>query len=61
MKLTMVLYQKYRKKNQDFFNKYLEPKIVFPNESSAKKKNYDKSKKDIYNCISQKNIFIYKS
>ena len=23
------------KKNQDFFNKYLEPKIVFPNESSA--------------------------
>ena len=25
-------------KNQDFFNKYLEPKIVFPNESSAKKK-----------------------
>jgi len=48
------------KKNQDFFNKYLEPKIVFPNESSAKK-NYDKSKKDIYNCISQKNIFIFKS
>ena len=47
-------------KNQDFFNKYLEPKIVFPNESSAKK-NYDKSKKDIYNCISQKNIFIFKS
>ena len=26
------------KKNQDFFNKYLEPNIVFPNESSAKKK-----------------------
>ena len=26
------------KRNQDFFNKYLEPKIVFPNESSAKKK-----------------------
>ena len=48
------------KKNQDFFNKYLEPKIVFPNESYAKK-NYDKSKKDIYNCISQKNIFIFKS
>ena len=38
MKLTMVLYQKYRKKNQDFFNKYLEPNIVFPNESSAEKK-----------------------
>ena len=25
-------------KNQDFFNKYLEQNIVFPNESSAKKK-----------------------
>ena len=49
------------KKNQDFFNKYLEPKIIIPNESSKKKKNYDKSKKDIYNCISQKNIFIFKS
>ena len=34
----MVLYQKYRKKNQDFFNKYLEQKILFPNESSTKKK-----------------------
>ena len=26
------------KKNQDFFNNYLEPKIIIPNESSAKKK-----------------------
>ena len=26
------------KKNQNFFNKYLEPNIVFPNESSAEKK-----------------------
>ena len=47
------------KKNQDFFNNYLEPKIVFPNESSAKKKNYDKSKKDIYNCISQKKYLYF--
>jgi len=39
------------KKNQDFFNKYLEPNIVFPNKSSTKK-NYDKSKKDIYYSIS---------
>ena len=35
-------------KNQDFFNKYLEPKILFPNESSAKKKT----------MINQKKIFI---
>ena len=26
------------KKNQDFFNKYLEPNIIIPNESSTKKK-----------------------
>ena len=39
------------KKNQDIFKNYLEQNIVFPNESSAKK-NYDKSKKDIYNSIS---------
>ena len=25
-------------KNQDFFNKYLEPKIIIPNESTSKKK-----------------------
>ena len=47
------------KKNQDIFKNYLEPKIIIPNESSKKKKNYDKSKKDIYNGISQKNNFIY--
>jgi len=36
------------KKNQDFFNKYLEPKIIIPNESSTKKKT----------MINQKKIFI---
>ena len=36
------------KKNQDFFNKYLEPNIIIPKESSAKKKT----------MINQKKIFI---
>ena len=32
-------------KNQDFFNKYLEPKIIIPNESSTKKKTEINQKK----------------
>ena len=37
--------QELSKRNQDFFNKYLEPKIIIPNESSTKKKTEINQKK----------------
>ena len=45
------------KKNQDFFNNYLEPKIIIPNESSTKK-NWDKSKK-IFITVYPKKISLF--
>ena len=46
------------KKNQDFFNNYLEPKIVFPNESSAKKKTMINQKK-IFTTVYPKKISLF--
>ncbi len=46
------------KRNQDFFNKYLEPKIVFPNESSTKKKTMINQKK-IFTTVYPKKISLF--
>ena len=46
------------KKNQDFFNNYLEPKIVFPNETSAKKKTMINQKK-IFTTVYPKKISLF--
>ena len=45
-------------KNQDFFNKYLEQNIVFPNESSAKKKTM-RNKKKIFTTVYPKKISLF--
>ena len=46
------------KKNQDFFNKYLEPKIIIPKESSAKKKTMINQKK-IFTTVYPKKISLF--
>ena len=46
------------KKNQDFFNKYLEPKIIIPNESSTKKKTMINQKK-IFTTVYPKKISLF--
>ena len=48
-------------KNQDFFNKYLEPKIIFPNESSAKKKTMINQKKILITVYPKKIYLISKN
>ena len=45
-------------KNQDFFNKYLEPKIIIPKESSAKKKTMINQKK-IFTTVYPKKISLF--
>ena len=49
------------KKNQDFFNNYLEPKILFPNESSTKKKTGINKKKIFITVYPQKISLFTKS
>ena len=46
------------KKNQDFFNNYLEPKIIIPNESSKKKKTMINQKK-IFTTVYPKKISLF--
>ena len=48
------------KKNQDFFNKYLEPNIVFPNESSKKKKSMINQKRYLQLYILKKYPYFQK-
>ena len=47
-------------KNQDFFNKYLEQNIVFPNESSAKKKLWEIKKRYLQLYILKKYLYFQK-
>ena len=46
------------KKNQNFFNKYLEPNIIIPKESSAKKKTMINQKK-IFTTVYPKKISLF--
>ena len=47
-------------KNQDFFNKYLEPKIIIPKESSAKKKTMINQKKIFTTVYPKKYLYFQK-